>query len=753
MAVTTTSGESHGVTREILIELVQAGVFAALLLELAAEAGQIAPRIALTLPDRSAAPLVDLGAFTSLSGGPGWHAGGALEAWAKSDENPEGTYFATPLLVAPSLAPIDTLLVVAARRDVRLEAALCERRRSLLGALLLTAVEQAADAIEVTDRGARVVYVNRAWQRIFGYSSAEAIGRYASELVRDRARPAHDASFYRFTEARVTAGQPWLGVLASSTRAGTPHLNEVTVSPFALEAAAFRGNFVVRRDVAHRAERDSALLHAHTEFRGVLAAIPDGVVVLRDGLVYYANPAFLTLATRDDQSLVGYPLSDLLADEDRASFERRDATAPVVVRMHSATGGARLVELSAAGSISFEGRPATILIARDITERRLSEEQLSRAERLAALGELAAGVAHELNNPMAYVLTNLELLSSEIERRAEPSLREPLSDALDGVRRMREIATELRRFGRADDAGEPEAVDVKRAVTSALSIAQNQIRHRAQVERELEADLWVMGREGQLVQVLVNLLLNAAQAIPEGDTDRQRIAIRARALPHGRVEISVSDTGPGFPEEIWPQLFRPFTTSRLGQGLGLGLAISRRIVARFGGEISARNLEPHGAIVSIVLPSAGLPPPTVATVTPLVPAPGRTVRVLIIDDEPAIGRALRRVLAAHEVMVATDGNEAIALLSARRFDVVLCDLMMPGISGARLFELVCERWPELASRFVFITGGALTDDASRFLETTERTILAKPFSNTAVLEVVEQVMSAHEASTVPPLEA
>jgi PAS domain S-box-containing protein len=753
MAASTAPAEDLGAAHAVLRELCAAGADAALVVELAAEDGRVAPRLFAHEPAGLAPPALELTAFTAFAAAPGWHSADASTAqWLR--EGAAGSFFVSPLRVEPPFAPVDTLLVVAAPEDpelaaliaaaaARLEGLLCERRAAVLGRLVLAAVDQAADAIEVTDRSARVVWVNRAWQRIFGYAKGDALGRYASELIREKARPAHESAFYRFTEKRVTAGEPWLGVLTSSTRTGAPHLNEVSVSPFEADPEAFRGNFVVRRDIAHRAERDAALLSAHTEFRGVLAAIPDGVIVLRSGLVYYANPAFLKILGRDDTGVVGLPFADLVVEDDRESFQARAPSDPIVVRMRSLEWGSRLVEISAAGSISFEGKPATILIARDITERRIAEEQLARAERLAALGELAAGVAHELNNPMAYVVLNLELLRAHLERRGDTTMREPVNEALDGVRRMREIAIELRAFSRSDGPGAPEAVDVKRAIGSALNIAQNQIRHRAQVRRELEEGLWVTAREGQLVQVLVNLLVNAAQAIPEGDGSTQAIVVRSRAV-NGRVEISVSDTGPGIPAEILPHLFHPFATTKArGHGSGLGLAISRRIVERFKGEIRAENLPERGASVTFDLPAAG---PTIKPTSvrpPEEPRRERGLKVLVVDDEPAIGRALRRVLSAHVLTVIADGYEAIELLHREFFDVIVCDLMMPGLSGHKLFETVCETAPELRTRFVFISGGAVSNEAAQFLETCGCPVLAKPFSNIAVIDTVERIANAH----------
>jgi PAS domain S-box-containing protein len=738
--------------RESAEALIREGARAVVLLEIASESGRLEPRCILEAPAASGLPVPSVETFAAWARDPCWHHPGT----AREDEPAEaisGTFFACPLEVHPAFPDGDTLLLVAGDESRALEAAvsarraelserLSERRRRMLSAVVFTAVDQASDAVEITDRSARVIYVNQAWQRIFGYSDAEALGRYASDLVRDKARPVHDASFYRFTETRVSAGRSWLGVLTSSTRGGMPHLNEANVTPFDADTEAFRGNFVVRRDVAHRAERDLALLAAHREFRGFLSAIPDGVAVLRDDLVYFANPALLKLLERDDRAVVGLPFVELIEEGDREAFLQREPERPITVRFPAPNGDKRFAEISAAGSISFEGRPASILVARDITERRLAEEQLAHAERLAALGELAAGVAHELNNPMAYVVMNLELVRETLERRGDATTREPLLEALDGIRRMQEIALELRAFAGSDGEGAPEAVALGRAVESAINITRNQLRHRAVVRRELEPGLSVRAREGQLVQVLVNLLANAAQAIPE-DGAQHTVTIATRALDGGRVEISVSDTGTGIPSEILPRLFTPFATTKArGQGSGLGLAISRRIVDRFGGDIRAENLAAGGAKLTITLSAAPLP----AKKSEHAPAPAserrQHFRILVIDDESAICRALQRVLSRHDVRALNDGQEALALLQRDDFDAVVCDLMMPGISGPKLYAAACEGRPSLRKRFIFISGGTLSEDAARFLQSCECTVLPKPFSNATMLAAVQQVASA-----------
>ncbi|HEY3499022.1 MAG TPA: ATP-binding protein [Polyangiaceae bacterium] len=656
------------------------------------------------------------------------------------------------LEVAPRLhAGTDALLVMldaegapadGVRELVRcLERGLSGERRARMANALLSAIDQAPDAMELTDRDGRLFYVNRAWERFTGHASADVIGRTVGQILRDPEAPLHDPAFYQFTMAELHAGRPWLGALAARRRDGGRAFSEVNVGPFADASAGMHGHVAIRRDLAHRSERDQALAQAHHEFRLVLAAITDGVCVLRDGRIYFTNAAFTSIVLTSEAGVIGRAFVDFVHPDDRAQFEQQHPSKVARVRVLAQGGAPRFVEISRAGAVSFEGKPATILFARDTTDYQLAREELSRAEKLSALGSLAAGVAHEINNPLAYVALNLELLADRAETLGEPE-REALLEAIDGVSRMRAIAAELHTFSGSDGPGPPEPVDVSRALTSALNIAQNEIRHRAALVRNFENGLFVLAREGQLVQVLVNVLVNAAQAITEPSIDDQMIRVSSRARADGKIEIVVADTGAGIPANVLPHLFDPFSTSkRRGEGSGLGLAICRRIVQGFGGQIRIASTLGQGTTVTIELPETTRAPVLrpvrqKSTLRPREPQ----LRVLIVDDERSIARALRRILTAHEVVLAEDGQSALALIAASPdFDVVLCDLMMPGLSGAQVYEQACRQKPDIGARFVFMTGGAVTAASKEFLKTVEGRVLQKPFDPAAVLECVEQV--------------
>jgi PAS domain S-box-containing protein len=701
---------------------------------------------------------LELAVFEALAGAAGELATGAPELAPLGEPLASHHAKVVPLAPEPQLRDgVDALLLVAyagAEPDAELlrslarclERGLSVDRRERLTRAVFAAAEQTADAIELTDREGRLFYVNPAWQRLTGHASADVIGRTVGQVLRDPEAPLHDPAFYQFTMAELHAGRSWMGALAGRARDGTRIFTEVNVAPFAL--ADLHGHVAIRRSLAHRLERDEALALAHHEFRAVLGAVTDGVCVLRDGRIYFANSAFTAIVQLSEAGVIGRAFADFIHGDDRAQFEEQH---PGVtrVRMLAEGGASRFVEISRAGEVSFEGKPATILFARDTTDYQLAREELSRAEKLSALGSLAAGVAHEINNPLAYVALNLELLGERAEGLGEAE-REALLEAIDGVTRMRAIVAELHTFSGSDRPGPPEPVDVTRAITSALNIAQNEIRHRAALVRDFEDGLFVLAREGRLVQVLVNVLVNAAQAIATPSIDDQRILVSSRSRARQIVEIAVSDTGAGIPAHVLPHLFAPFSTSkRRGEGSGLGLAISRRIVEGFGGQIRITSTVGKGTTVTIELPETRRAPslrPERRRKDAPEAAPGPRRHVLIVDDERSIARALRRILAGHDVTLAEDGQTALTLIETQPdFDVVLCDLMMPGLSGAQVYESACRKKPELVSRFIFMTGGAVTQASKEFLKSVEGSVLQKPFDPPAVVEAVEQVARKAEA--------
>ena len=382
-----------------------------------------------------------------------------------------------------------------------------------------------------------------------------------------------------------------------------------------------------------------------------------------------------------------------------------------------------------------------------VKDRRLAAAQgeLMESAKLAAVGRLAAGVAHEVNNPLTYVLTNLQELSEELPPEGE--LRTLAEEALHGAGRIRKLVLQLSAFAHPSDAA--RSASVRAAVETAAKLASVEIKDRATLELDIAELPNVAMEEARLAQVLLNLLVNAAQAIPAGRRAENRIRVRASVDERDdTVLISVEDTGSGIPTEALPNLFEPFfTTKPVGAGTGLGLAISKELVSKAGGTMRAENVAPHGAHFTIELPiGSDLHAPATAkdrahrsVPAPAVDANAGRPSLLLVDDEPAVLRSLSRTLeSAFVVHAVQSGAKAKALVSAGNdFDLILCDLMMPEGSALDLLDWLLDTRPELARKLIVMTGGGSERQAQATTHRAKPRLLPKPFTLPDLLALLE----------------
>ncbi len=375
---------------------------------------------------------------------------------------------------------------------------------------------------------------------------------------------------------------------------------------------------------------------------------------------------------------------------------------------------------------------------------------LEHADRLATVGKLAAGIAHEVNNPAALVRTNLEIMleslrdvRAELAPSAVPAIDDLITmtrENLAGMERIVTIVRELGAFSRVE-SDRVEWVDLSDISRRTCSMLANEIRHRARLVLDLRSVPPIAAEPGKLTQVLVNLLVNAAHAIPAGAVGEHEVRVSTEGFEDHLV-LAVEDTGCGIgPLEI-ERIFEPFfTTKARGEGTGLGLSIAAEIVAQFGGEIRVTSEVGRGTKFEVLLPSnTGLTVTRTTVPTPAGSGQGRR-RVLLVDDEVGLAAALRRSLSRyHDVVVAHGGAQALALLEEdATFSAVLCDLMMPGLDGTDVHAALRERFPAMARRFAVLSGGAFTERATRFVEESGVTVVAKPASLARLLAVIDDL--------------
>jgi two-component system, NtrC family, sensor kinase len=347
---------------------------------------------------------------------------------------------------------------------------------------------------------------------------------------------------------------------------------------------------------------------------------------------------------------------------------------------------------------------------------------------MASVGTLAAGVAHEINNPLGYVLGNLTALVNGLTSDALPTdLKQSLNDAVHGAKRVRDIVQDLQTFSRGDSSKRSEAVDVLRVMDVSIRMAHSAVRHRARLERDYRQVPAVEGNESRLGQVFLNLIVNAAQAMPERPVDENEVNIRVTS-DGDHVVVEVRDNGAGMTDNVRRRIFDPFyTTKPIGEGTGLGLSICHNIVTSMNGSIEVESAPGLGSTFRVRLLATRAQSRT-ETVEPPPPRSERREKVLVIDDEPMIGVMLRRLLAAHcDVLPITSPREALRRIGAQeRFDAILCDLMMPRMNGIDFYAELSVLSPEMARRTGFLTGGAVTMQARRFVKEHAEITLEKP---------------------------
>ena len=494
--------------------------------------------------------------------------------------------------------------------------------------VLRTALEQSADAIELTDEHFNYTWVNRAFEELTGYTRDEVVGHKPSDILRSSSET---KEFWDDFWKTLRSGNVWRGSFFALGKTGSEREHELTIAPFRGPDKAIRGYIAIRRDITHFQQDRARLMHA---------------------------------------------------------------------------------------------------------------------DRMATLGLVAAGVAHDMNNPLTWVLTNLEYVTERLQTLPKLPWSDELLKAIDeahsGATRVNRIVSDLQGLSRISQ-DDPKPVDLHAILDSSIHIAQSQMSSNTLVLRAYEEIPPVRGDIGRLGQVFLNLIVNAAQAVQNNPQDKAKhITIRTYQEEVEYITLEIIDSGPGIPSSQLSCIFEPFyTTKPSGVGTGLGLFISRRIVEECHGLIDVSHTGPSGTTFQLKLPvgrgmAFSSEPRSQRKGKSSYPQPTTAMSILVIDDEPLVGRSLRRTLKSHRVDVVHNGHQAIELMESTHYDLILCDVMMPDVTGMDVFHSVKQRWPGREARIAFMTGGAVTPEAEHFLANAKSRRILKPFSSSTLTDFIDR---------------
>ncbi|MBA3391024.1 MAG: PAS domain S-box protein [Deltaproteobacteria bacterium] len=529
--------------------------------------------------------------------------------------------------------------------------------------------------------------------------------------------------------------------------------------------------YACARDVTANRAQQEALRELAESLSTTLSSIGDGVIsVDLDGAIVRMNPvaeqltgwterAACTRAITDVFQIIDAETRALVADpvaialrENRVValasdtlLVRRDGTE---VAIADSCAPIRNADGSVSGAVLVFRDMTAELVAKQVTEH--ARRQLVFSDRMAAVGSLAAGIAHEINNPLSYITANLDLVIEEIQEMGGGSssermleLENMVQDAQKGADRIKKLVRGMKTFSRLEEERRT-VTSVTEVMDLAINMTFSEIRHRSRVVKDYKEVPRVQADDARLGQVFMNLLVNAAHSIPVGDMDNNEIRISTSTDAKGRAVIEVHDTGAGIPASQLERIFDPFfTTKPVGVGTGLGLSICHNIITGMHGEIAVESTVGKGSRFTVVLPAAS-PEDIAAAAVPSstrIPVIKQRASILIVDDEPAVGITLSRVLREHHVTTYTRALDALELLcTGKHFDVIFSDLMMPGMSGIEFYEQLVVRCPSAVEKVVFISG-AFSAETDEFLDRIPNERLEKPFDAKTVREVVQRFVT------------
>jgi PAS domain S-box-containing protein len=615
---------------------------------------------------------------------------------------------------------------------------------------------------ELMDAAGRLVHVNPAFEQLTGFSLVQACGHTPTELLHSVAVD-EDAQQIDPEERTdpwdvIMAGRTWSGHARIRTASGGEMLCHVQYRSVPGEMGQPEGILAIRQPMPPNPLPVEDMPLPTAQLEGLQ------LVETNEAWRLLFEPEVGEEATDPMGSPVPQPaggeITLLIASTDRdrvRSFLHDPSPQGIEVALHHTEGGPAIgnqpqVALYARPLPSCGGPPKCTIVALDLRAR-LRAEQHNRAEvRMGSIGTLAAGMAHEINNPLTYALGNLDmadaaakdLLDGGATDGAVAALQQALADARGGVTRVRNIIRDMKTLSRLSD-DDPAKTDVRTILDSTLKMVHQQLSARGTIQLDYRNVPRVLAHEARLGQVFLNLITNAIQALEPEKRAQNQVRIVVFTDAEGSAVIEIQDNGVGIDPEHLASIFDPFFTTREpGDGTGLGLSICHTLVAEMKGRIEVESAPGHGSVARVVLPPADEldDENTMELKRPLVDGSPRR-RILVIDDEPLVLRMLKKALRQHDVVATTQGAEALEHCREQDFDLILSDLMMAGIDGVDLYGRLMEFRPDLAARVVFMTGGAFTPRTRDFLSAIPNRCIEKPFEAQEVLGLLERMARRH----------
>ena len=620
-----------------------------------------------------------------------------------------------------------------------------------------TALESAANSIVITDRDGRIEWVNPAFTIQTGYSAGEAIGKNQSQLIKSGQ---HDAEFYRLLWETIAAGKIWRGEIVDRRKDGSLYTAELTVTPVHGLTGELTHFIGIKQDITARKQSENALRESAEHYRLLFDENPIPM--------WLFDPATLSFLQVNSAAIknYGYTRKEFLAMtvKDIRSPGEIPAMGQIIIRSISETVNASDVRHRRKdGSIiqvevvvqpmRFADRAALLVVATDVTEKKLLEQKFLHAQRLESVGMLASGIAHDLNNILAPIMLAAPMMRNHItmEPRGTRLLAMIEASATRGAALVKQI---LGFVHSSSDTLHP--IQVKHLARDIISVLEETLPKSIQIEYAFSSDLWpAQGNATQIHQVLMNLCVNARDAMPSGGTlkltaanchlDDDAAAAIAGARAGTWLRLEVSDTGTGIPPDVLKKMWTPFfTTKGPGLGTGLGLSTVRSIALGHHGFIDLRTAVGQGTTIAVYLPASVGKADQPGSAPPVVPR-GQGERILVADDEPSICDTISASLAeyGYAPVSCADGMEALALFYAEpdNFSLIITDVSMPRLGGLELAKTIRQMRPHLPILAMSgQSGGTEKNIEITAIKSGSDAFMNKPFKIGELLPVVHRLL-------------